>query len=148
MSSTLVGLTLAALALGVPAQAPAESQVERSVITDASFDFYPAVLVEGYASTLIISTLSDEGNYEVCSLQGPGEGACVEVRGLPRGVVQRPVADFGLAANGMLVVQSTDAQTVGVTSLLVEHASGAFDLIDPYTLPRGALGMSVPGADR
>ncbi|HEX7045713.1 MAG TPA: hypothetical protein VF203_13995 [Burkholderiales bacterium] len=111
------------------------SMKPQAIVTQAQAALYPVAFnnVQGLVSTLILTTVSEQGSYLVC--RDLTDQNCVALD-VPAGVSAHTMDELGVAAGGvsLLAIIAADANTQGVASLVVQSQAGGIDFPPSYTL--------------
>jgi len=111
----------------------------RALITPAIASVYPVAPnnFQGMNSTLLLTTLSQQGNYLVCRGLPESADACVPLEGLPQGVSSHTMQELGVPDSGaeFLIILATDAETQGIGSLVVQTQAGGLSFAPDLQVP-------------
>lgn len=108
----------------------------QAIVTQAQAALYPVAFnnVQGLVSTLILTTVSEQGSYLVC--RDLTDQNCVALENVPAGVSAHTMDELGVPAGAasLLAIIATDANTQGIASLVVQSQNGGIDFPPSYTL--------------
>lgn len=116
-----------------------ERTVPKALITSGIASFYPVAPnnFEGMNSVLLLTTLSQEGNYVVCRGLPESADDCVPLDGLPQGVSSHTMQELGVADSSaeFLIILAADAATEGIGSLVVQTQAGGLSFAPDLQVP-------------
>lgn len=133
------------LIAGVSGLSAADEEITlapQAVVFEGQAALYPVAFnnAQGLNSVLVLTTLSEQGNYIVCRDLSGSPDQCISLQQLPSGVSAHTMDELGIASGsaGMVVVQAVDAATEGIASLVVQSPAGGVDFPPSYTVSLAA----------